>query len=172
MNNIEILLGDITKAEVDAIVNAANPTMLGGGGVDGAIHRAAGSALLDACRKVVAVNGARCPFGESRITQAGNLKSKYVIHTAGPIYHSNDNPSRTLRNSYTSALNLAMENGCTSIAFPAISCGAYGYPHSEAARIALGVCSRPEYSSLKIFFYIYDRSLYTLFVNIRKSLKG
>ncbi len=171
MLNIEIRQGDITTAQADAIVNAANPKMLGGGGVDGAIHRAAGPDLLEACRKVKTVNGVRCPFGESRITEAGNLNSKYVIHTVGPIYHHDSDPARTLENAYTSACELALENKCHSLAFPAISCGAYGYPHEEAAKIALSVCNKSRYSNLKIYFYIYEDSLYDLFVEVQKSIQ-
>ncbi len=94
--NIEVLEGNIVKAEVDAIVNAANPMMLGGGGVDGAIHEAAGPKLLEECRKVKAVNGIRCPFGEARITLSGNLPSKYVIHASGPIYRNEKDPEAML----------------------------------------------------------------------------
>ena len=170
MTNIKIKTGDITSAEVDAIVNAANPKMLGGGGVDGAIHRAAGPKLLEACRKVKPVNGVRCPFGESRMTEAGNLKSRYVIHTVGPIYRSDSNPAFTLENAYKTACDLALENGCKSIAFPAISCGAYGYPHEEAARIAIKVCSDVKYSPLKIYFYIYKNNLYQLFTKAQEEI--
>jgi len=163
MLNIEIKLGDITTANVDAIVNAANPQMLGGGGVDGAIHRAAGPELLDACKRIDSVNGVRCPFGESRITKAGNLNSKFVIHTVGPIYRNETDPASTLKSAYTSACKLALEHKCNSIAFPAISCGVYGYPHEEAAKIAISACSSPRYSNLKIFFYIYEQQLYEIF---------
>ncbi|MGQ8367203.1 O-acetyl-ADP-ribose deacetylase [Glaciecola sp. 1036] len=166
MTNIKVILGDITSADVDAIVNAANPKMLGGGGVDGAIHRAAGPRLLEACRQVKPVNGIRCPFGEARITGAGNLPSKYVIHTVGPIFSSDPNPSLTLESAYTNACNLALENGCKSIAFPAISCGAYGYPHEQAARIAIRICSKDTYAPLDIYFYIFEKPLYKLFNNL------
>ena len=118
MNHIQIIEGDITGAKVDAIVNAANPAMLGGGGVDGAIHRTAGPQLLEACRKLEPINGIRCPFGQARITVAGNLASKFVIHTAGPIYRTDENPSATLESSYVNSLYLAIEHGCHSIAFP------------------------------------------------------
>lgn len=170
VSNIQIKKGDITTAQVDAIVNAANPKMLGGGGVDGAIHRAAGAKLLEACRKIEPHNGIRCPFGESRITEAGNLNAKFVIHTVGPIYRHDENPAATLERAYTSACDLALENGCKSIAFPAISCGAYGYPHEEAAKIALGVCSKAKYSALEIYFYIYQQGLYDIFSEAKKNL--
>lgn len=162
MTNIKILEGDITKASVDAIVNAANPKMLGGGGVDGAIHRAAGSELLEACRRVKAVNGVRCNFGEARITSAGNLPSKFVIHTVGPIYKQAQNPKELLESAYYSSLILAKENECCSIAFPAISCGVYGYPAHEAVEVSLGVCARTEFKDLDIFFYLYSAEMYEL----------
>ena len=123
MTNISLIQGDITTADVDAIVNAANPAMLGGGGVDGAIHRAAGRALLDACKQVKPVYGIRCPIGEARITPAGHLKARYVIHTVGPRYRMDDQPEELLRSAYRNSLLLALENHCKSIAFPAISCG-------------------------------------------------
>ncbi len=164
MSRIEVKLGDIIAAQVDVVVNAANPKMLGGGGVDGALHRAAGPKLLEACRKVKPVNGIRCPFGESRITSAGNLNAKFVIHTVGPIYRNDKSPELTLKSAYSSACDLALENGCESIAFPAISCGAYGFPHEAAVNIALSVCRDSKYSGLSIYFYIYEKALYDLFV--------
>jgi len=133
MEKIEIKKGDITKAQEEAIVNAANPKMLGGGGVDGAIHKAAGPKLLEACRKVKPQNGIRCPFGEARITKAGDLDADYVIHAVGPIYRSDKEPAVTLSSTYHNCLKLAIENKCASIAFPAISCGAYGFPLDQAA---------------------------------------
>ncbi len=160
--SITIILGDITQAKVDAIVNAANPTMVGGGGVDGAIHRAAGPALLEACRKLKPVNGVRCPFGHSRITEAGNLNAKFVIHAVGPIYRNESNPAPLLASAYRSACDLAIANDCKSIAFPAISCGAYGYPHEEAATIALSTCAQFD-SELDVYFYIYEQKLFEIF---------
>jgi len=157
MNNISIIQGDITKAKVDVIVNAANPRMLGGGGVDGAIHRAAGPGLLEACRKVKAVNGIRCPFGQARLTEAADLFANYVIHAVGPRYKIDRNPAAILANAYRECLDLACEHGLTSIAFPAISCGAYGYPLDEAAYIAISTCSKEKYASLDISFYLYDK---------------
>ena len=159
MNTIKIIQGDITKASVDAIVNAANTRMLGGGGVDGAIHRAAGPALLEACKKVEAVNGVRCPTGEARITEACDLKAKYVIHTVGPRYGIDENPEALLASAYRSSLDLALSHGCKSIAFPAISCGVYGYPPEEAARISISICKRPEYASLIIYFYLFNEKI-------------
>ncbi len=156
MNTIRIVQGDITQAPVDAIVNAANSRMLGGGGVDGAIHRAAGRALLEACKKVPAKNGVRCPAGEARITEAGNLKARYVIHTVGPKYGIDKNPEALLASAYRSSLDLALARGCKSIAFPAVSCGVYHYPPEEAAEISISVCQRPEYAGLNIYFYLFS----------------
>ena len=159
MGNIRIVQGDITTAEVDAIVNAANSRMLGGGGVDGAIHRAAGPELLAACRKVPAENGVRCPAGQARITGAGNLKARYVIHTVGPRYGVDESAERLLASTYQNSLDLALTRGCQSIAFPAISCGVYGYPPKEAARISVTVCTRPEYERVMKYFYLFSKDM-------------
>ena len=129
--------GDLTKAKVDAIVNAANSGMLGGGGVDGAIHRAAGPELVRACRQVKRVEGMRCPPGQARITPGFRLPAAFVIHTVGPIYARDPDPPATLRAAHLSSLKLANEALLKSVAFPAISCGVFGYPHDEAAEIAL-----------------------------------
>ncbi|MEN8214732.1 MAG: O-acetyl-ADP-ribose deacetylase [Pseudomonadota bacterium] len=164
--------GDITTADVDVIVNAANPAMLGGGGVDGAIHRAAGPALLKACRQVIAVNGIRCPIGEARITPAGRLKASYVIHTVGPRYGIDDHPAALLRNAYRNSLQLALENHCESIAFPAISCGVYGYPMDEAAEVALRECLKEEYQTLIISFYLFSAADLDIWQSVYRSLTG
>jgi O-acetyl-ADP-ribose deacetylase (regulator of RNase III) len=164
MDNIKIDQGDITLAAEDAIVNAANCGMLGGGGVDGAIHRAAGPKLLEACKKVPLENGIRCPTGEARITQAGNLKAKYVIHTVGPRYGIDKDPEKLLSSAYQNSLDLALSHGCQSIAFPAISCGVYGYPPRDAAGICLSVCKRPAYRSLIKYFYLFNDKIMAIWV--------
>ena len=136
---IKIVKGDITTLAVDAIVNAANRVMLGGGGVDGAIHRAAGRELYEACLKVPEVKpGVRCPTGEARITPGFNLPAKFVIHTVGPVYRDGQHGEpEKLAACYRNSLALAAENGCKSIAFPCISTGVYGYPIEDAAKIAV-----------------------------------
>ena len=136
---IRIVQGDITKLEVDAIVNAANQVMLGGGGVDGAIHRAAGHELYEACLKVPETRpGVRCPTGEARITPGFRLPAKFVIHTVGPVYRDGQHGEpEKLANCYRHSLLLAAENGCHSVAFPCVSTGVYGYPIGDAAKIAV-----------------------------------
>lgn len=136
---IEAVRGDITKIPVDAIVNAANSSLMGGGGVDGAIHRAGGPAILEECRKIVARQGG-CKTGEAVITTAGNLPAKFVIHTVGPVWNNGNNAQsldQLLANCYTNSLRLAADNRCVSIAFPNISTGIYHFPKDRAAKVAV-----------------------------------
>jgi O-acetyl-ADP-ribose deacetylase (regulator of RNase III) len=136
---MRIVEGDITGLEVDAIVNAANEGMLGGGGVDGAIHRTAGRELFEACWAVPEVRpGVRCPTGEARITPGFRLRAKWVIHTVGPVWHGGGRgEAEKLAECYRNSLELAAENGCRSVAFPCISAGVYGYPVEAAAEVAV-----------------------------------
>jgi len=135
---LELVQGDITAQDVDAVVNAANSRLAGGGGVDGAIHRAGGPAIMEACRRI-----GRCPTGQAVITPAGKLPARFVIHAVGPVYSGGARgEAALLRGAYENSLRLASENGCRSVAFPAISTGAYGYPIDRAAPIALGTAIR------------------------------
>jgi O-acetyl-ADP-ribose deacetylase (regulator of RNase III) len=166
---IEILQGDITTLKLDAIVNAANTTLLGGGGVDGAIHRAAGPELLNECRKI-----GGCPTGEARMTKAYNLPAKYVIHTVGPVYHGKDNDRRLLSLCYKNSLELAVKNNIGSIAFPAISCGVYGYPVKDACRIAMDTTFQflGNNSTLKkVVFILFSADTYNVYKEYLKALK-
>lgn len=134
---LSLIQGDITLQETEAIVNAANTSLLGGGGVDGAIHRAGGPKILEECKAIRAKQGG-CPTGEAVITSGGNMKAKYVIHTVGPVWSGgNRNEEQLLRNAYYNSLNLAGENGIKSVSFPSISTGVYRFPIDKASRIAL-----------------------------------
>ena len=156
---MKVIQGDITTQRVDVIVNAANPSLMGGGGVDGAIHRAAGPALLDAC-KVVREQQGECPPGHAVITLAGALPAKAVIHAVGPVWHGGDrHEARILEDAYRNSLKLAEANGYQSMAFPAISTGVYGYPKAAAAEIAVNTVSdyltrRPSFG--EVYFVCYD----------------
>lgn len=157
---IEVIQGDITKLKVDAIVNAANSSLLGGGGVDGAIHDAAGPELLKECRKF---NG--CQVGEAVITKGYNLPCKYIIHTPGPVWDGGDyNEPKLLKNSYLNSLKLATENKCGTIAFPCISTGIFGYPPEAAAKIAYNTVKNysadfPE----KVIFITFSKDKYNIY---------
>jgi O-acetyl-ADP-ribose deacetylase (regulator of RNase III) len=137
LSRIEIIRGDITKQRADAIVNAANSSLMGGGGVDGAIHRAGGPAILEECKKIIAKQG-RCKTGEAVITTAGNLPARFVIHTVGPVWNGGKSSEpEKLASCYKSSLLLAVQNNLQTISFPNISTGIYGYPKKEAAEIAV-----------------------------------
>lgn len=146
---IEILQADITTLHVDAIVNAANETLLGGGGVDGAIHRVAGPQLREACRALPEVRpGVRCPTGEARITRGFALPARYVIHTVGPVWHGGaHHEPESLAACHRAVLALAREYAIDSIAFPAISCGVYGYPKDAAAGVAMSVLAEEQHKT-------------------------
>jgi O-acetyl-ADP-ribose deacetylase (regulator of RNase III) len=166
---IKILQGDITGLEVDAIVNAANSSLLGGGGVDGAIHRAAGPDLLEECR-----NLGGCPTGEARITKGYRLGASFVIHTVGPIWQGGDqNEDELLARCYRNSLALASEHGLTSIAFPAISTGVYGFPRGRAAAIAVTEVTKyiennPDFR--EVTFVCFDRETYATYNSIVRRL--
>jgi O-acetyl-ADP-ribose deacetylase (regulator of RNase III) len=165
---IKVIQADITMLKVDAIVNAANETLLGGGGVDGAIHRAAGPELKAHCAKL-----GGCPTGEARITPGFKLPAKFVIHTVGPVYRDGrHNEATLLANCYRNSLELALKNGVKTIAFPSISTGAYGYPKEEAAKIALTVMREYEAGFDQIIaccFGASDRALYETILGSGKA---
>jgi O-acetyl-ADP-ribose deacetylase (regulator of RNase III) len=154
---VRILRGDLTKDTADAIVNAANQKMLGGGGVDGAIHRAAGPSLLEACRAVPEVlPGVRCPTGEARITPGFELPARYVIHTVGPVYSGSGRDPKLLASAFRSPIELAIRHRLRSIAFPAVSCGVYAYPIQDAAAISVKVVREQAWDLDEIRFVLFS----------------
>jgi O-acetyl-ADP-ribose deacetylase (regulator of RNase III) len=156
---MELVLGDITQQDTEAIVNAANRTLLGGGGVDGAIHRAGGPEILEECRKL-----GGCETGDAKITTGGKLKAKWVIHAVGPVYRGGKHgEAELLASCYRRSLEIALEHGIKSIAFPAISCGAYGYPVDQAARVALSTVMqfvRQNNNIDLVRFVLYDKKTF------------
>ena len=163
--------GDITALAVDAIVNAANERMLGGGGVDGAIHRAAGPGLVEACRQITEVRpDVRCPTGEARITDGCELPARYVIHTVGPIYVDAGRSAPLLRAAYRSSLALANDHDLRSVAFPAISCGVFGYPLADAATVALQACRDDIGQLRRVQFALFDADAFRAFATAADQL--
>ena len=165
MNRIELIQGDITKLKVDAIVNAANTSLLGGGGVDGAIHRAAGSELLSECRML---NG--CETGDAKITHGYNLPAKYVIHTVGPVWNDGfHNEPEKLSSCYRRSLETAVKNGVKSIAFPNISTGVYHFPKNRAANIAIETVTdflMNDTTIEKVIFCVFDNENYKIYKHL------
>ena len=166
---LELIQGDITKAEVDAIVNAANSALVGGGGVDGAIRRAGGDAIEQACAEIRAREGG-CPTGKAVITTGGDLHAKYVIHTVGPVWEGgNSGEPELLASCYKESLRLAVENGIQSVAFPSISTGIFGYPTEKAAGVALTAVrdfvEQSDPSPVSVQFVLFDDATYTCYAD-------
>jgi O-acetyl-ADP-ribose deacetylase (regulator of RNase III) len=169
-STLALIQGDITNEETEAIVNAANEALRGGGGVDGAIHRAGGPTIMAECRKI-----AHCPTGQAVITTGGNLKARYVIHTVGPIYYTGTKGEpELLRSAYHESLKLAASKGLKSIAFPSISTGVYGYPINEAARIALKTAIaflNADARIRQVRFVLFDHKAYSIFLEELRNLE-
>jgi len=170
---LSLTVGDITKQKTDAIVNAANSSLMGGGGVDGAIHRAGGPKILEECMKIREKQGG-CDTGEAVITTGGNLPAKYVIHTVGPIWGGgNRKEPELLVNCYKNSLKLAVENGIKTISFPSISTGAYGYPIDQAGEVALKAIIdflKKDDSLNEVIFVLFSDSIYKSYENVLKSI--
>lgn len=176
INNVKlsIVQGDITSQVTDAIVNAANPSLMGGGGVDGAIHRAGGLAILAGCKQIVSRQG-RLSTGKAVITTGGSLNAKHVIHTVGPVWHGGGrNEAELLASAYRECLKVAADNRLTSIAFPSISTGAYGYPVNEAARIAISAVTsflREQATSIQeVVFVLFDSNTYDSYCSVLRKV--
>ena len=170
---LSLLQGDITRQSTDAIVNAANSGMMGGGGVDGAIHRAGGPAILEDCKQIISQQG-RLPTGEAVITTGGNLKAKHVIHTVGPVWHGgHSGEPELLASAYHQSLRISVENGLKSVSFPSISTGAYGYPLKLAAPIALETVidflNRDE-SIKEVVFVLFEDKTYQAYARALEAL--
>ena len=167
MTNIEVVQGDITRMDVDIVVNAANTTLLGGGGVDGSIHRRAGKELLEECRTL-----GGCRTGEAKMTNGYNMRCSKIIHTVGPVYHGGNNgEAELLKNCYFNSMMLAEEYrftnglGSISIAFPCISTGVYVYPKKEACKIAVETIKEINNSKIKVFFVCFEEDQYQLYLD-------
>uniref|UniRef100_A0A061RXJ6 Appr-1-p processing enzyme family protein n=1 Tax=Tetraselmis sp. GSL018 TaxID=582737 RepID=A0A061RXJ6_9CHLO len=171
---LRIAMGDLTlwRADNGAIVNAANSAMLGGGGVDGAIHRRAGPKLLRLCEQVPELEpGVRCPVGEARLTSGETkLGVRHVIHTVGPVYHVESDPALKLESCYRSSLALANDNGIEHVAFPAISCGAFGYPLHEAAEVAMMACKQHVGEVKEVVFVLFGEDTLETWLSAAESL--
>jgi O-acetyl-ADP-ribose deacetylase (regulator of RNase III) len=169
MNKIELIRGDITKLAVDVIVNAANSSLMGGGGVDGAIHRAGGPGILEECRHI-RDSQSGCKTGEAVVTTAGKLNARFVVHTVGPIWNGGTkNEDQLLMNAYRNSLSKAIEKKCKSIAFPNISTGIYGFPKQRAAQIAVQTITsflHTDNSLNKIIFCCFDEENFTIYSNL------
>ena len=173
---LSIIQGDITKQATDAIVNAANSSLMGGGGVDGAIHRAGGPAILEECKQTVSRQG-RLPTGQAVITTGGNLKARFVIHTVGPIWHGgNKGEAELLASAYQESLKVAVGNNLSSISFPSISTGAYGYPVAEAAKVAIRTVAsflKERVASIKeVVFVLFDSTTFASYSSALREIVG
>jgi O-acetyl-ADP-ribose deacetylase len=170
MPRVVLLRGDIARQDVDAVVNAANRSLLGGGGVDGAIHSAGGPAILAACRELRRTTWPEgLPTGEAVSTTAGDLPARWIIHTVGPVYDRDADPPRALAACHTNALRVADELGARTVAFPAISTGVFGYPVAEAAPVAIEAVRRADTSVQEVRFVLFDEETLDVF---RRSLDG
>ncbi|MFE6093215.1 O-acetyl-ADP-ribose deacetylase [Streptomyces massasporeus] len=164
MTAIELVRGDITRESVDAIVNAANSSLLGGGGVDGAIHRRGGPAILEDCRRLRAAHlGKGLPTGQAVATTAGDLDARWVVHTVGPVFSTTEDRSGLLASCYRESLRVAGELGARTVAFPAISTGVYGWPMDDGARIAVETVRAADTSVEKVRFVLFDERAYEAF---------
>ena len=172
---LSLIQGDITEQETDALVNAANSSLMGGGGVDGAIHRAGGPTILEECKRIRAEMEHPLPTGQAVITSGGNLKARYVIHTVGPIWRGgNARETELLASAYRQSLKLAVQHNLTSVSFPSISTGAYGYPVEEASRVALEAVIdflKREISLQVVVFVLYDKYTYETYRRTLESLR-
>ncbi|MFJ7291000.1 O-acetyl-ADP-ribose deacetylase [Streptomyces collinus] len=164
MTALELVQGDITRESVDAIVNAANSSLLGGGGVDGAIHRRGGPAILEDCRRLRAAHlGKGLPTGRAVATTAGDLDARWVVHTVGPVFSASEDRSALLASCYRESLRVAGELGARSVAFPAISTGVYGWPMDDGARIAIETVRAADTTVEEVRFVLFDRPAYEAF---------
>ena len=169
---ITLDIGDITAQQADAVVNAANSSLLGGGGVDGAIHRRGGPAILAACRELRASQyEGGLPAGQAVATTAGDLPARWVIHTVGPVYSASEDRSAVLASCYAQSLRVADELGAATVAFPAVSAGIYGWPHEDAARIALTTVSRASSQVGEARFVLFTPDMHAIFARVHAGLK-